>query len=497
MSGHILLADDFDRWGTTLPEDLGREGYEVRCLSTGKDVLAAVGDDTDLILLNTALPDGDGFETFESLRDNPLTCRVPVILLSGLSDVATKIQGLQMGAEDFIIRPFQNEEMLARVVSILKRFPRRDRRRRSGSGRGAELTLLRALVERGVETLTPKIDARAPMGFTYAEAADALGAKPGEEFDALDRLAGEHYLARTFHDRVHLCPACRHYNMNFRTLCPHCESAAIDPVETLHHFQCDHIDAGEAFRVAGAMRCPKCRARMRVEDADYERVQDHFQCRACDRLSPHANFAVTCFECGAVSAEDEVQLQDIWRYELTAKARLAAASGESDGLTLEGALTMEHREVLALADLREEVRRELDRGRRYGRPFTLAVVSIDQYADFLRSSEITDPVSYFRRVVQTIRDATRGTDVIGEFREDAVVILMPETDIDGAGIVCDRLRNQVSAITDPQTGAHLTLSIGLASSIDEAVTVRSLFDDLARAHRAARAEGGNAVSGAA
>ncbi|MCA9774630.1 MAG: response regulator, partial [Myxococcales bacterium] len=424
MIKHILLADDLERWGTDLRDLLVTEGYEVSVARSGEQVLADVSDEISLVLLSTTLPGMNGFETFERLRDNPLTCKIPVILVSGLSDVQTRLRTLDMGAEDFIIRPFDDAEILARVDAVLQRRtvgakPRR-RQRRSD----ARMILLKGLVEQGVDRLAPAIDAASPLGYGYPDAAVAMASAPHIEFDALvelERLSDEGYLHRAFADRVHLCPECHHYNLNFRTLCPFCESAALRQMETLHHFKCGHVAPIGEYRVSSGLECPKCKTAMRVAGADYENVPDQFFCDACESAFGQPIFSVTCFRCGHVASEETVDLADVWSYELTNKARLAAAGGEFAGLTLEGALAAESRPVLDLEDFQAEVRRELERSERYERPFTVALVSLDQYRVFLESSEGRDPVGYFHEVVRTIVAGTRGSDVIGEFRDDAVV----------------------------------------------------------------------------
>lgn len=497
MTKHVLLADDLDRWGTDLRDLLVTEGYEVSVARSGEEVLAVVGETIDVVLLSTTLPGLNGFETFERLRDNPLTSRIPVILLSGLSDVQTRLRTLDMGAEDFIIRPFDDAEMIARLDAVLQRCSAgakwRARQRRSD----ARMILLKGLVDRGVDSLKPSIDARSPLGYGYPQVADAMAAAPDVELDALfelERLADEGYLQRSFFDRVHLCPECHRYNLNFRTQCPFCESAALHQIETLHHFKCGHEGPIGEFRASAGLECPKCKTAMRVAGADYENVPEQFFCDGCRRTFGQPYFSVTCFCCGHVASEESIDLADVWRYELTNKARLAAASGAFEGLTLEGALAAESRPVLALDEFQDEVRREVDRAERYHRPFSLALVSLDQYRAFLESSDGRDPVGYFQEVVHAIVASTRTSDVIGEFRDDAVVVLMPETDRDGAATVCARLCERVRDLEGPTAEFRMTLSIGIVTDEDADGDVRALFEALSRAHRAARDNGGNRVA---
>jgi DNA-binding response OmpR family regulator len=74
----------------------------------------------DLILLDIKMPGMDGFETISHLKANPVTAPIPVIFISALNQIEDKIQGFQAGAVDYVSKPFQKEEVLARVGTHLR-----------------------------------------------------------------------------------------------------------------------------------------------------------------------------------------------------------------------------------------------------------------------------------------------------------------------------------------------------------------------------------------
>ncbi len=82
-------------------------------------------NDYDLILLDLVLPDGEGLQFFKELSFSNSASQVPVIILSGLSDVDTKVKGFEFGADDYITKPFEYSELKARIASVLRRGPTR------------------------------------------------------------------------------------------------------------------------------------------------------------------------------------------------------------------------------------------------------------------------------------------------------------------------------------------------------------------------------------
>jgi len=112
----LLLVDDDLSALQTMEAFLVREGYEVRCARDGHTALMFAREDPpELILLDIRLPDMDGFEVCRHLKENQETSDIPVIFISGLGETVDKVKGFAAGGVDYITKPFQSEEMLARV----------------------------------------------------------------------------------------------------------------------------------------------------------------------------------------------------------------------------------------------------------------------------------------------------------------------------------------------------------------------------------------------
>ncbi|MBE9219486.1 hybrid sensor histidine kinase/response regulator [Dolichospermum flos-aquae] len=117
----ILVVDDNPTNLEILDHALNQEGYKVRIEAEGLNVMKQARlSIPDLILLDIMLPDINGFEVCQQLKADPLTKSIPVIFMTALADTVDKIKGLNLGAVDYITKPFQKQELLARVRGHLQ-----------------------------------------------------------------------------------------------------------------------------------------------------------------------------------------------------------------------------------------------------------------------------------------------------------------------------------------------------------------------------------------
>ena len=115
----ILIVEDEISISKMIEMSLKRSGYQCDCAYDGEEAVEKIGRNIyDLILLDVMLPKIDGFELMEYIR--PM--EIPVIFITAKDSVNDRVKGLRMGAEDYIIKPFEIIELLARVDVVLRRF---------------------------------------------------------------------------------------------------------------------------------------------------------------------------------------------------------------------------------------------------------------------------------------------------------------------------------------------------------------------------------------
>jgi len=117
----VLIVEDDDSIGAPLAKGLAREGFEVERLTRGAGVVDRIvggGDHPTVVLLDLGLPDIDGFEVCQRIRRES---DVPIIVVTARSEEVDRVIGLELGADDYIVKPFGFRELLARIRAVTRR----------------------------------------------------------------------------------------------------------------------------------------------------------------------------------------------------------------------------------------------------------------------------------------------------------------------------------------------------------------------------------------
>ncbi|HAK61496.1 MAG TPA: two-component system response regulator CreB [Nitrospiraceae bacterium] len=126
MNKKILIIEDEPSIADNITYALSTEGFDPVCCGTGKDALSILNNTTfELIILDIGLPDVSGFELLKEIRK---TANTPVICVTARSDEIDRVVGLEIGADDYIVKPFSPRELTARVRAVLRRTTERTSR---------------------------------------------------------------------------------------------------------------------------------------------------------------------------------------------------------------------------------------------------------------------------------------------------------------------------------------------------------------------------------
>ena len=122
MAQRVLIVEDEADIRDLLVFHLEREGYHVTKSKSGAEaVRLAHASPPDLVLLDLMLPEMDGLEVCRRLRRDPVTQAIPIVMLTARGDEVDRVLGLEMGADDYVVKPFSPRELIARIRAVLRR----------------------------------------------------------------------------------------------------------------------------------------------------------------------------------------------------------------------------------------------------------------------------------------------------------------------------------------------------------------------------------------
>ena len=147
MKPRVLIVEDEPGIADTLQYALRTEGFEPVWCATGEEALARIAEAVPaLVILDVGLPDASGFEIFKRIR---VTSEVPVVFLTARSDEIDRVVGLELGADDYIAKPFSPRELVARVRGVLRRSAKSAAAAAAPGGSAAAPAPLPIVVEEG------------------------------------------------------------------------------------------------------------------------------------------------------------------------------------------------------------------------------------------------------------------------------------------------------------------------------------------------------------
>lgn len=197
---NILLVDDEVMITTPLAHALGQAGYQVTVANNGRDGLALARElKPDVVVLDVMMPQMDGWDVCRTLRQDST---VPILMLTALGDEVDRILGLELGADDYLTKPFSTRELIARLKALLRRVEL-DRRQQTA---GDQLTLGNLVLELNTHRAF-KDGQELPLRQKEYELLTLLLSRPGEVIsraEFFDRVWGTDWLGDTRTLDVHI-----------------------------------------------------------------------------------------------------------------------------------------------------------------------------------------------------------------------------------------------------------------------------------------------------
>jgi len=334
---NILLVDDDPNVLELLKRIFRKSGYQISTAMDANEALKSLQKHPpDLILLDLMLPGMDGYSLLEKIKDVSDWSLIPVVILSAKDGVEDKLRGLRLGVVDYITKPFDRKELLARVKNILYFYDFKVKKNKPLPTKTCHQRLIDFMKEQGIKSLKPRLRREAKLGYEYPEAAEIFNPdEPGGEIYILEGMAKSKMLDRAFFDAVRICSECGNHDMNFREVCPHCDSADIDIKRTVIHHMCGYRGQDTQFDFDLNPSCPQCSETLRQEGEDFELMKSSMHtCNLCEETFIEPIINCRCMACDKLSDAATIIKRKIYIYKLKSDANEYPADQPVKSLTL-------------------------------------------------------------------------------------------------------------------------------------------------------------------
>lgn len=457
MTARILVVDDIPANVKLLEARLSAEYYEVITATDGYEALEICeNSNVDVILLDVMMPGLDGFEVCRRLKSRPSTAHIPVVLVTALDQDSDRITGLNFGADDFLTKPVNDLQLLARVKSLVRLKNLTDELR------------LRVATTRDVslESLL-----RFPAGGGSAK--DARILLIDERPESVDRiksiLANEGIVdvqtdpQTGFFDAVQGNHDCLIVSSNFSNY---------DPLRICAQLRSlDNTRSLPIILVADMGEEPLIRRALELGVNDY----------LVRPLKPNELLARLRTQLRRKAYHDGLRASVVKTYEM-------AVTDSLTGL---------HNRLYLETHLATLFKRAVERRR----PLSILMTDIDRFKLINDTYGHDGGDEVLREFARRLRRNVRGSDLASRYGGEEFFIVMPDTDSTLASIVAERIRREVAStpfvINESGTSVPMTISIGIASVLPNGDTVQNLLKRADDALYGAKAAGRNRVVSAA
>jgi two-component system cell cycle response regulator len=455
MTARILVVDDIPANVKLLEARLIAEYFDVLTAADGYQALAICDrNQVDLILLDIMMPGMDGFEVCERLKSNPKTSHIPVVMVTALDQPADRVRGLKAGADDFLTKPVNDLQLIARVKSLLR-----------------------------LKTLSDELRIRAQtahtMGIDELLRADSRGEEAGQIMLVDGRANSQERIVKT------LKPIANVFAIS------DAQAAIFEASENQFDLVIvnSNIDDYDPLRLCSQLRSLE-RTRFLPILIITEQGDDEMVVRALD-LGVN-DYIVRPVDPNELVARSLTQMRRKYYND-----RLRANVQQTIELAVTDALTgLSNRRYLD-----NHISTLFNRSMARGRPLSVLIADIDRFKSINDTHGHDAGDDILREFANRIRSTVRGADLACRYGGEEFVVVMPDTSPEIAASVAERLRSVIETVpfTVKNSGQELqvTASFGIASRTPQVITPSHLMKQADVALYEAKNAGRNRVVAAA
>jgi len=420
VTARVLIVDDIPTNIKLLEARLTAEYYIVLTAGSGKKALEiCAGGEVDIVLLDVMMPEMDGFEVCRRLKADPATHHIPVVMITALDQISDRVQGLEAGADDFLNKPVDDTQLMARVKSLVR-----------------------------LKVLTDELRARAVTGQQIA-VEDAIS--------ALESISAED-------GRILLVDSDARHGQRIKSY-----------LDRHHHVELV-TDPDDVTMLAAQSDFELALVAMSLEKHDPLRICSQLRTLEQTRLIPIILIADEADRPRVVRGLDlgvnDFIMRPIERNELMARVktqirrqRYAAELRESVSNTLQAAVVDELTGLYNRRYFDRHLNLMFAKAREQERPLSLMMLDLDHFKGVNDSHGHDAGDNVLKEFAARLQRNIRGIDLACRFGGEEFVVLMPDTDADIARAVAERVRSAVADQGVALPGGPLvgiTVSAGLA-----------------------------------
>lgn len=477
---NILVVDDEEDMVKVIVARLETSGFNIDAVNSGKEALEYVKNKIpDLILLDIFMPDMDGYTTCEKLREDKTSADIPIIMLTTDTLQADKVKALQMGIDDYITKPYDADELIARINIVLRRTKFIDVKTevknvtlRDQKG----LDFLKHLMDKGIDKIEPEGSKKARNGYTYKIAADFFKTDDGSEIEELKYLLDKQVLIKKFFDKILVCPYCWDHDVNIRETNPSSRSANISVVNTIHHYRCAYIGTEKEFLQGIKYVCPKCNVDLKHIGVDYDKPGKIYVDNETGEKFQESDVNCQCRNCSHSFEAENAEKENIFSFVLANRAELAVRQGGFIEINLEQELLDQETEVYNVRYFRGKLHEEMERCKVFKKHLSVILVSVVNFDAILHDKGETVAVQLLKDLAAILKENLWKVDVPARYGKNSFINLVLEADKKEVGKVIASIEEKIFVLTSK----GLDVKIKSVTFPDDAKNEKDLLEKLTR-----------------
>lgn len=364
---------------------------------------------------------------------------VPVFILS----INEEIDPFTKSLCDGVINNLQEESFMGPSQAINQRV----RQLQASSEGDQEIKIKNKLLRfhyTRQRKMTPIISSQSHIGYVFPLLSLHFNnANTEEKFGMLEKLVSKEYFRLRYQDVVHLCTNCYSGFINYREVCPKCDSSDLYTENLIHHFVCAHVAPESDYINGDQMICPKCNRLMRHIGVDYDKPSLVYSCNNCGHHFQDSVMQALCMNCETVHSVDSLLERKIYNYELTALGEEAAIGGvvqsEKQEEEIEG--------FIGFSTFNIFLKYEIERIKNSGKTSCAGSMSLRTPTALtntmgLKYNTVVSEIGEF------MKNATLATDILTFINNNTFLIISPDNDKFRLESLLNNIRHSVQKLID-------------------------------------------------